>query len=103
MKGDVQRYVVECKVCQRMKYATISLGGLPQPLSILAKIWEDYSMDFIMSLLEMKRTNTILVVIDRLSKNRHLMIVQHPFSDRLHSFPHTFVTNKDSISMSKLW
>jgi hypothetical protein len=50
LKTDVQRFLVECLVCQQNKVETIKTPGLLQPLSIPSQRWEEVSMDFITGL-----------------------------------------------------
>jgi hypothetical protein len=47
LKTDVQRFVVECLVCQQNKVETIKTTGLLQPLVIPSQRWEEFSMDSI--------------------------------------------------------
>jgi hypothetical protein len=50
LKTNVQRFVVECLVCQQNKVETIKTPGLLQPLSIPSQRREEVSMDFITGL-----------------------------------------------------
>ncbi|XP_020249899.1 uncharacterized protein LOC109827316 [Asparagus officinalis] len=50
MKGDVQKYIQACDVCQRTKGENVASLGLLQPLPIPDYVWEDFSMDFITNL-----------------------------------------------------
>ena len=51
LKSNIQKFVVECLVCQQNKVYTImkTLGHL-QPLAIPSQCWEEVSMDFITGL-----------------------------------------------------
>jgi hypothetical protein len=54
-------------------------AGLLQPLSIPAWKWKDISMDFIVGLpLIGRKFNSIWVIIDRLTKSAHFILV-HTF------------------------
>lgn len=83
MKGMIQDFVKACDICQRQKYLATSPGGLLQPLPIPDKIWEELSMDFITGLPKVKGTDTVFVVVDRLSKYAHFIPLRHPFSARV--------------------
>eukprot|EP00253_Pinus_taeda_P018529 PITA_18529 len=47
LKSNIQKFVVQCLVCQQNKVETIKTPGLLQPLSIPSQHWEEVSMDFI--------------------------------------------------------
>ncbi|QRW04573.1 Retrotransposable element Tf2 protein [Ceratobasidium sp. AG-Ba] len=71
MKQQVNRFVETCEICQRSKghkhYA-------PQkPLPIPRKPWEDIAYDFIVKLPESQGMDSILVVIDRFSRQAHFI------------------------------
>ncbi|QRW03545.1 Retrotransposable element Tf2 protein [Ceratobasidium sp. AG-Ba] len=71
MKQQVNRFVETCEICQRSKghkqYAP------PKPLPIPQKPWEDIAYDFIVKLPESQGMDSILVVIDRFSRQAHFI------------------------------
>jgi hypothetical protein len=72
LRTDMERYLRNCHTCRRSKAPRDRQNGLLQPLPVLEQRWKDISMDFITGLpLSTEGFNTILTVIDRLSKERH--------------------------------
>jgi hypothetical protein len=76
MKREIVRYVAECDTCRRVKADHLKLVGNLQPLSILERKWEDISIDFIVGLLRTScRYDSIWVIVDRLTKSAHFILV----------------------------
>ena len=80
MQRSVRDYVRSCDVCQRQKYSSTTPGGLLQPLPIPNGEWEDLSLDFITGLPKSKGYAAVLVVVDRLSKYSHFVLLKHPYT-----------------------
>lgn len=68
LRGDMRRFVRECKIYQRNKADHRKPAGLLATLPIPDVIWSDISMDFVEGLLRSGGKDTILVVVDRLSR-----------------------------------
>lgn len=72
-------------------------------------------MNFIERLPRFKRVDTILVMVDRLSKYAHLIGLRHPFIAismtsvfvkevvKLHGYPYSIIFYRDKIFVSNFW
>ena len=115
MKKQVRQFVRACSTCQKCKSDTSAYPGLLQPLPIPTKVWSDISMDFIEKLPKSAGKDSIMVVVDRLSKYAHFIPLSHPFSAmsvaqafmdnvyKLHGVPHTIVSDRDKVFLSNFW
>ena len=95
-----------------MKPDNRRLVGLLQPLPIPANIWEDVSMDFVTSLPNSQGYTSVLVVVDRLSKQAHFGDLPKSYSAgkvielfsqmvcKLHGIPCFIVSDRDLIFLS---
>jgi len=113
MYTDVQDYVSTCEIFQKMKSEALALAGLLQSLPIPYQIWDGITLDFIEGLPMSHGKDTILVVIDKLSKYAYFMSLTHPFTARvvaknfmegvikLHGMPRSIVIDREPIFISK--
>jgi len=82
-------------------------------MPIPVQVWEDISMDFIVSLPLARAYYVIMVVVDRLTKYSHFVCLKLDFDSRyvannfvqnimkLHGFPKSIVFERDKISISR--
>jgi len=70
---EVKRYVEGCNTCQRNKNRTEQLAGKLMPNSIPERPWTHISADFITKLPLAQGYDSILVVVDRLTKIVHFI------------------------------
>lgn len=115
LKAAVDDYVRQCSVCQHAKHEHIKPAGKLQPLPVPVVPWHDISLDFVEGLPKSEGCDTILVVVDRLTKFAHFIPLRHPFSAsqvakalwdnvlKLHSVPLTIVSDRDRIFTSAVW
>lgn len=73
MDKTVARYVQNCHTCKRAKPSRDPRHGVLNPLPIPYQPWKDISMDFVTGLPMCQGYNAVLVVVCRLSKERHFI------------------------------
>lgn len=111
----VKNCVTSCDVCRRAKVETLTPTGLSQPLPIPCQVWKDITMDFIERLCPSNGKDTILVVIDCLSKSKHFLALSDPFTTKivvekfvegvvkLHRMPGSIIINRYLVFISNFW
>ena len=115
MKHDIKHHIKTCETCKRIKVDTSRPAGLLQPLPIPDKPWFDITMDFVTGLPKSHGFEVIFVVVDRLTKFVHFMLLSHPFTVakvalefmkgvlKLHGLPRTIVSDRDAAFTSAFW
>jgi len=103
---EVKRYVEECDTCQRNKNHTEQPAGKLVPNSIPEKPWTHISADFITKLPLAQGYDSILVVVDKLTKMVHFIPTTEKttaeglarlFRDNvweLHSLPESIISDR---------
>lgn len=115
LRKAVKQYVANCHSCLRAKTSRKRYQGHLKPLPLPIQRWRDISMDFIGPLPESNGHNAILVVICRLSKERHFIPACTNWTAKdladafvrnvwkLHGFPDTIVSDRGSTFISEFW
>nr|GEX44755.1 retrotransposon protein, putative, Ty3-gypsy subclass [Tanacetum cinerariifolium] len=81
IKQDIATYVGRCLICQQVKIVNQRASGLFQPLDIPVWKWDEISMDFVTGLPRtQKKNDAIWVVVDRLNKSAHFLLIRKDFS-----------------------
>ena len=115
MRETIKRYIKNCDTCQRSKAVRHAPYGLLQPNEVPDQPWRSIAMDFITDLPNSNGYDTILVVIDRLTKMSHFipcrkeldaqqfatLFMQHIV--RLHGIPRDIIADRGSLITSELW
>ena len=71
MRGEEEQYLRNCHMCKQAKASRDAYNGLLQPLPIPERPWVDLTIDFVVGLPKSQGYDVILMVVDRLSKERH--------------------------------
>ena len=80
MKRDVVEYLARYLECQQIKAEHQHPAGFLQPLHIPEWKWETISLNLITGLPRSKKKNdSIMVVVDKLSKSTHFIPVQSTY------------------------
>ena len=111
----IKRYVKNCDTCQRSKVVQHVPYGMLQPNDISDHPWKSIAMDFITDLPISDGYDTVLVVIDRLTKMSHFIPCNKKLDARqfatlflkeiirLHGIPRDIITDRGSLFTSDLW
>jgi hypothetical protein len=107
--------VRNCNICQRSKASSQKTHGWPKPLKVPQHPWKDVSIDLVVGLPESGGCNAIRVIVDQLSKIKHLILCrgsmdgkiqgemfQHEVC-RLQGSPDTIVSDRGSQFTSEVW
>ena len=114
MHESVRRFVKSCHMCSRSKASREAYNGLLKPLPIPERRWRDISIDFVVELPESEGCTNIMVVVDRLTKMRHVMAagsleatdVARLFLAnvwKLHGLPDTIISDRGRQFVSAFW
>ena len=117
MEEEVKDYVRSYDVCQRDKTSRREKHGLQQPLDIPHQPWKSILMDFIVGLPESNGLAHIWVVVDRLTKMAHFILMvtgkESPAEHlaisfareiwRLHGLPSDIVSDRGSVFIFGFW
>lgn len=112
---DVHKYVGSCTICARSKHSTRAPCGFLSSLPVPDKPWSVLSLDFIVDLPPSEGCNTILVVVDTLTKMAHFIplpkvpnsketahaLSTHVF--KLHGLPSALVSDRGTQFTSQFW
>ncbi|MCO5611318.1 hypothetical protein L7F22_065570 [Adiantum nelumboides] len=116
LRRDVDAFVRECIICQKVKFDRQKAPGLLQPLPIPDKPWESIAMDFIFDLPRTQTGNDgIWTIICRFSKQAHFIPVRKKIKPdqmarlfmsnifKYHGMPQSIVSDRDPRMTSLLW
>ncbi|KAH0613238.1 uncharacterized protein H6S33_009618 [Morchella sextelata] len=115
MRKYIDQYVRNCNVCARSKALRNAPYGVLRPMPIPDGPWTDVSMNFVTDLPESDGYNAILVVVDRLTKMRHLISTTKEADSRevarlyidnvwkLHALPDTMVSDRGTQFVAEFW
>jgi transposase InsO family protein len=115
MNKLLREYVKSCDTCAQSKAPRHRPFGFLQPLSIPNRPWGSIAMDFITDLPTVRTKNSILVVVDRLTKMAHFTPCSKSITAKetaqlildgivqLHGLPEEIVFDKGPQFTSKFW
>ncbi|KID93943.1 retrotransposon nucleocapsid protein, partial [Metarhizium majus ARSEF 297] len=116
LSADTKRFTLNCHGCLRNKSSRLKYQGTLKPLPIPLQRWRDLSVDFIGPFQPTPRGfNAIMVVVDRLSKDRHftpcrtdmkahdlaMLFVRDVW--KLHGLPDSIVSDRGPLFISEFW
>ena len=116
MKREVAEYVSKCFICQQVKAERQKPSELLHPLRIPEWKWKRITMDFVFKLPPtVQRHDDIWVVVDRLTKSAHFLLIREKFSPQklaeffmnhivsLHGVLVSIIFDRDPRFTSRFW
>ena len=115
MSHDKELYCKTCSICVTTKDANSKPTGLLHSLLIPDRLWQSIGMDFMGPLPKLNNFDYLLVVIDRLMSQVHLVPTTTMVTARgvawlimkevmrLHGIPESIVSNRDIKFTSIFW
>jgi hypothetical protein len=80
MKHNIVHFIAKCLECQQVKADHHHPAGLLQPHVVPMSKWEVISMNFVVGFsLTSHRHNAIPVIVDKLTKSAHFIIVRDTY------------------------
>lgn len=117
LRADCDRYTGSCLTCRRSKPNNFPPPGFLQPLPLPQRVWSDVTMDLAedlpLCIRKGRAFRHILVIVDRLSKDRLFEPLMTKSADEIvevihrrlfcvHGYPITMVSDRGSAFMSTL-
>ena len=115
MSHDIESYCKTCSICATSKDANSKLTGLLHSLPIPDRPWQSIALEFMGPLPKSNNFDYLLVVIDRLTSQVHLVPTTTTITARgvmwlilkevvrLHGIPESMVSNRDTNFTSIFW
>ena len=115
MVKEVKSYCQSCDTCQKAKVSRHSPTGKLLPLPIPDRNWQYLTMDFIVKLPKSNKMDSILVVVDRRSKQSHFIPTTEAITAEKtaklvfnhivckHGLPQSIVSDRGPQFKSKFW
>lgn len=70
----------KCSICKQEKPERVRYPGLLKPLDVPKEAWQVVSLDFVEGLPKSAGFNSVLVVVDKLTKYAHFLPLAHPYT-----------------------
>jgi hypothetical protein len=115
LNADCGQFTRNCHGCHRNTTSRLKYQGALKPLPLPAQRWKHISVDFVGPVLTSNGFDTIMVVVDRLSKGRHYVPVHSTMTAselakcfvkdvwKLHGLPDSIVSDRGSLFVSEFW
>ena len=115
MAQDIEAFCMSCGACAAWKDTNSKPRGLLHNLPIPDRPWQSIGMDFLGLLPKLNNFNYLLVIIDRLTSQIHLVLTTTTVTAkgivwivlkevlRLHGIPESIVSDRDARFTSIFW